>query len=208
MTDITKQSKLLTPKSFLRKASAAKSAIGFFAQYREYITTGELAPLLSPILAKVESKQVLPTPALNELGQAILSHILAIEVARSEQKNDGHSRGTSKPKNWTVSILNSKDEIQTRFNLKGEEEELVKGFDKVSEGDRWADIRLVECASDCYARVNHSSMKVDTIITREDAMARIFRKPKSAICAHRSQTTSSLSFRPHAKESKASFSRG
>jgi hypothetical protein len=196
----------MTPKGFIRKVTSAKSAIGFIDQYRNYMTTGELAPILSPIVAKVDSQELLPTPALNEIGNAVMNHILAEASAKIEKINE--SKRNLKPKNWIAAIYNSQNILQTYTNNKGEKKELIKDFDVSHEASDWADRNLIECASDCFAIIQHNHSYTKEIILRADAFARVFTKKTLPVISIRSKTTNSLSFGTHVKRSRVSFSKG
>src|SRR5271166_4917515 len=145
----------MTPKGFLAKLStkAANSAAGFILAHRQWLTTGELASVTSPILAKLDTKELLPTPALKELGQAVMNHIIVQDQRRAEASMEGAQQsGTTKP--WVATIYDSKGLICTKLNSDGEEEELVKGFDHPQEADRWVDRRLYDGASDWHGEVD------------------------------------------------------
>jgi hypothetical protein len=114
--------------------------------------------------------------------------------------------GTQKP--WLATIYNLKGEIQTRVTEKGEVEDLVKGFDKSQDADRWADRRLFDGASDWYGVVEHTTLKVRTFINRQDAIARILKRPKGPTVHTKGTSTKTLGFGVKAKQDRASFSRG
>ena len=195
----------MSEKGFIKKITSAKSAIGFIEQYRAYMTTGELAPLLVPLLAKVDSQELLPSPALHEIGNAVVQHIIMKEAAKIDksQPREKHSS-----KNWVATIFNAKCIIQTFVNAKGDEEELIKGFELSQEASRWADLRLFDGAPDWFAVLEHSHSQTREIILRADSIARILSKKTSPVLAQRSQTTSSLSFGAHVKQTRTSFSQG
>src|SRR6476660_953615 len=80
----TMSDKIISPKMFLHKASQAKSAIAFIAAYREWMETGQIASALSPILARIDNKELFPTPGLLEIRNAVLVHHLTAEVQKAE----------------------------------------------------------------------------------------------------------------------------
>lgn len=219
----TKEKKM-TPKGFLHKTTtkAANSAWAFLTSYREYLTTGELAPKMSPILAKLDAErakalsemrdtEVLAKASLKEIQQAVLTHIFEADAKKMEQKQEeaqsnSGKRGTKKP--WIATVFDGQGNIATRVKNNGEEEELIKGFDKSMDADRWADRRLFEGASDWYAEVDHASMNVHTRIERADSVARILRKPKGPTIHEKGKSTRSLGFEHKAKENRFYFSRG
>ncbi len=205
-----KKERKMTPKGFLHKTTtkAANSAIAFLAQYREFLTTGELADKTSPILAKVDAGELLPTPALKEIQYAVMTHIIEADTAKAEAVVEPTAKGqTRKP--WRTTVYNVEGVVQTRINAKGEEEDLIKGFDLSQDADRWADRRLFEGTHGWYAVVEHTIIpNISTHIQRGDAMARILKQPKGPTVAVKGKSTKTLGFGVKAKESRASFSRG
>ena len=202
----------MTPKGFLHKTTtkAANSAIAFLAQYRDYLTTGEVASATSPIIAKVDRGELLPTPALKEIQYAVMSHIIESDKAKADKAAEGDSHttgGTRKP--WRATVYNAAGEVETRTKDNGEVEDLIKGCDLSSEADRWADRRLFEGTHGWYAIVEHTIIpNISSRIERADAMARILKQPKGPTVAVRGKSTKTLGFGVKVKESRASFSRG
>lgn len=199
----------MTPKGFLHKTTtkAANSAAAFLATYRDWLETGELAKLTSPILVKLDQGTLLPTPALNEVKAAVLAHIFESDKQKVEASIEA-ALEPKKTKPWIVEILNAEGVLQTRIDSQGEEEELTKSFDLAQEADRWADRRLFEGASDWYAKVSHVSIPVVTYIQRSDSIARILKQPKGPAIHQKAVTTKTLGFGVRAKQDRASFSRG
>lgn len=209
MTDQAIKTRKMSPKGFLAKSTKANvSASAFFAAHREYMVSGELAHVLSPLVAKVDSREMMPTPALIELQKVVMDHIIMSAIGKLEAGiEEESSKGTTKA--WKATILNEAGEVQTRINAKGEEEDLVKGFDLGSQADGWADRRLfLDCSSDCYAVIEHTSLNVKTIITRQDALARMLKKKKGPSVHVSGQSTKSLGFGCHVKQKRVSFSHG
>ena len=208
MADEKKERKM-TPKGFLHKTTtkAAHSAIAFLAQYRAYLTTGELADRTSPILAKVDAGELLPTPALKEIQYAVMTHIIEADTAKAEKSTEGASGGGTR-KSWRTTIYNADGVVQTRINAKGEEEDLIKGFDLGQDADRWADRRLFEGTHGWYAIVEHTIIaNVSSRIERGDAMARILKQPKGPTVAAKGKSTKTLGFGVKAKQTRVTFSR-
>lgn len=205
-----KKERKMTPKGFLHKTTtkAAASAIAFLAQYRAYLTTGELASATSPIIAKLDAGELLPTPALQEIQYAVMTHIIQADAQKMEASHSqGGGGGTKKP--WRATVYDASGVIMSRTKESGEEEELVKGFDLSSDADRWCDRRLFEGTHGWYAIVEHTVIpNVASRIERGDAMARILKQPKGPTVAVRGKSTKTLGFGVKAKESRASFSRG
>lgn len=213
-----KQVQELTPRQFLRKfaTKTALSAVGFLEQHREYLLTGELAKVTAPIIQKVDSKEIFPTPAMQKLQEVILAHILKVEAIKAETKSEKIESDkeiapimTGKISNsWICTILNPQGEVCTRVKDNGEVEDLVKSFDDSSSADRWADRRLfLDSFPDWYAEIVHSNLPVKTTILRDDAVSRMMKKKLGPVMHVRSQNKT-VGFGSKCKESRSVFSRG
>jgi hypothetical protein len=198
----------MTLKGWLSKSNGKVSAAGFLAQHREFLTTGDLAPFTSPILAKLDKGELLPTPALHEVQSVVLSHILAADAVKGEAKLRKDQEEPKKSKPWTATIFDAKGEVQTRVKENGEIEDLIKSEDNSSALERWCDRRLFDGAPDWYAVMTHNVLNVTTTISRDQAIARILRKPTSAVCKTTGGSTSKLGFGVKAKNFVAKFSHG
>jgi hypothetical protein len=202
----------MTAKGFLNKANKTNlSAQGFLEQYRDYMTKGELAYVLSPIVAKVDSGELLPTPARVAIANATMYHVIAADTIKAEKaiEDQNNPQSSAAKKNWTATIFDSKDVIQVRMKANGEEEELVKGFEVSGDADKWVDRRLaLDGASDWYGVIQHTHSNVRVIITRDDANARFYKMTKGPSMKPQSKSTGKLSFGAHVKETRSSFSRG
>ena len=206
---MTEKKRNMTERGFLHKASGKVSAIAFIAQHRLWLESGDLASFTLPILRKLDSKDLLPTPALEEISAVVLGHMLAKETARTVSESKPK---VSKP--WQATVYNAKGDIVTRINSEGNEELLQKGFDSCSDADRWCDRRLFEGASDTFGVVNHTSITTKngellaTTIMRGDAIARILKAPKSPVMKAQSKSKGGLGFGVKAHEDRSTFSRG
>lgn len=217
--------KKMTPKWFLHKAStkAANSAIAFIAAHREFLETGELAEVTSPILRLLDEKQVLPTPALALITQAVLSHMLAVEVAKADRQirdqmraeESGEAKGFRTRKDWLAVIKDAQGNIVETENTVGDLKELQQGFDMAAQAERWVDRRLFDGAPDWYGEVSHTTLTsakdglpLTIRVERSDAIARILKKPKGPTVHRRAQSTAKLSFGVKIRESRSTFSHG
>lgn len=212
-----KKERNMTAKGFLHKAGtkAAASAAAFLSQHRAWLETGTLASLTSPILRKLDDRELMPTPALEAIKSVVLGHMIASEIRKGEEAMAKAQEGSTKaPKNWIATIYNAKGEVCTRTNAKGEVEDLEESFDLSQEADRWTDRRLFEGAPDWYGIVAHVSLKnkegdpLSTVIMRNDAIARIMKAPKGAVMRKTGGSTSKLSFGVKAKNDVSKFSHG
>lgn len=208
----------ITPKMFLHRSQqkAANSATAFIGQYRTWLETGELAVKTSPILSKIDAGEVLPTPGLDEIRKAVLSHLLIIEARELEEKMSSQElKERSSSKLWNARILNGKGELMMRpkenrdgSGFSGDYEDLDKNFEKASQADGWVDRQLFDGASDWYGEISHQTLGLATRIERGDSLARILKPNKQPFGKKMSPSTSSLSFKPVVKSHKVHFSRG
>jgi hypothetical protein len=208
----TKERKM-SPKGFLHKCStkAANSAIAFLAAHRTFLQTGELAQKTSPILAKLDAGELLPTPCLKEIQYAVMTHIIESDQRKLDEKvqqaQEGSTKTTRKP--WCASIFNAEGVIQTRVKPDGEVEDLIQGFELSSDADRWVDRRLFDGASDWYGEVAHTVIpNVCSRIERADSIARILKQKKGPTVQVKGKSTKTLGFGVKAKETRVTFSRG
>jgi hypothetical protein len=204
---------IMGPKGFLYRTNTGKhSADGFIAQHRVWLETGELSLLVSPILRKLDAKEILPTPALTEIQNVVLGHIMAEEIRKGEEAMARRESEGGTVLSWVATIYNSKDEIQTRVSSQGKVEELHQGFNLGQEADRWVDRRLVEGESDWYGIVAHTSITIQgtplsSVISRKDAIARIFKRPLHPFMKE-TKNAGKLSFGVKSKPFVAHFSKG
>lgn len=198
----------MTAKGFLHKSNGKVSAAAFLAQHRDFLTTGELASLTSPILAKLDKGEILPTPALHEVQSVVLSHILAQDAVKGEAKMRKDQEEPKKAKPWTATIFDSKGNVCTRVKEDGEEEDLVKSGDSSMDLERWVDRRLFDGAPDWHGVISHNVLNVSTTVERDQSIARILRKPLPPATRQVGGSTSKLSFGVKVRNDVAKFSRG
>lgn len=192
----------MSPKGFLNKIVKAKSAEGFFAQYREYLLTGELFPLTTAIVAKVDNGELLPTPALEELGFVVMAHLQAAALASIEKQEQTSSKPRSSGKPVQAIIYNSA----------GEEVE-SESFYLGQDAQRWTDRHLISQSPDCVGKVIHTKVMIqgkpmEETITREDAYFRSFPRKKTPFMKRTPTSVSSLKGKMKVGQSRASFSHG
>lgn len=195
--------KKITPKTFLKKINHAKSAEGFLLQYREYMLTGDLHSITTPILIKIDSGELLPAPAMDELASAVYAHIIAGEKLAFEASLNKESDSES---------VSNKPVLGAIFDRKGEEVE-SKSFNLGQDALRWVDRHLIAQSPDCVGKVTHhkvliKGLPMEEIVTREDAYLRLFPKKKSPFMKRSPTSVSSLTGRMKVHQSRASFSHG
>lgn len=197
----------MSPKMFLHRASQAKSAIAFIGQYREWMVSGELASVVNPILAKIDTKELFPTPGLREIQNAVLAHHLASQVRQAEEKITKREVVANVPSN-------DKNYIARVFDAAGNEMDAddVK-FD--TDGIRWCDRRLIKMEPGAYGEVSHLIMTdrdgnpLTITVHRDESMGRLLKEKKGPVVR---RTGSGLN-KPHVwpakcKQTRSSFSHG
>ena len=192
----------MTHKMFLHRSNGRVSADAFLAQHKEFLLTGELALFCQPILLRLEEKEILPSPALEEVRKVVLAHHLAEEAAKAEAAMN-RSQEPKTPKNYQGEIRTAEGALV-----------LEKGFDTPQDCERWLDRKLVDGEPNCYGIAtathlhNQAGEPLSTIIMRGDAIARTLRSKKGAVMKAHSKSAGRLSFGVKVKQSHASFSRG
>jgi hypothetical protein len=192
----------MTPKGFLHKAKIAKSALAFFAAHRDYMLTGELAPITAPILEAVEAKAKMPTPALSEMIQAVFSHnmVASVEAAKRSQERS-QAAAEKPPENYTVRVLSPKGETL-----------LEEGFEMPQRAEDFAARRLAnDCEQGCIAQILHLHSSVVTTMDRDQAVERVFGRQPGHVaptCQRKSTSTPRLGFGVKVRNDVARFSRG
>lgn len=200
-----KKPRMMTAKGLLHKATTAKSATGFLVAHREYMTTGLLAPLLSPIIAKVDEGKLLPTPAVQAISKVVMDHIILSDKLKAEDAIENAGKpGTQKP--YLGTILDPEGNICTKITSKGEEEDLVKGFDMPQDCMRWIDRRLFEGDPTWHGQMEHAHSSVVEYIDRLDAIARVLKQPRGPAISQRGKSTKTLGFGTKVKESRNIYS--
>lgn len=199
----------MTPKGFLHKATtkAANNATAFLAAHRAWLETGEPADLTSPILRKLDDKALMPTPALEEIKNAVLCHFLAQETKKAEEAM-AKANEPKVQKAYEATIFDANGNVATYVNAEGETKELRQSFDLSQEAERWCDRRLFDGAPDWHGEV-HSTKGLPPIhVLREDAIARILKKPKGPAVHTKGVSTKRLGFGVKAKGDHFHFSKG
>jgi hypothetical protein len=210
MTEAKKERKM-TPKGFLRKLSTAKSAIGFIEAHRAYLTTGELAPLTSPIVHMVDSGALMPTPALTEIQSAVWSHIMLQDQSKAERFL--LPKEEKEPKAYVAQILDELGRVQFHVTDSGDMKELIADFDMPQDAERWVDRQLVDGAPNWHGSITWllcpEKLNPVRIVSRDESMKRLLRAPRMAV--HKTVkvgTSGGLGFGVKVKQDAAKFSRG
>jgi hypothetical protein len=206
----------MTPQGFLHKTTtkAANAAAGFLETHRTWLTTGELAEMTSPILRKLDDKEILPTPALEAIKNVVYGYMIASEIRKGEERIAKIEAGGDRvPKNWLATIYNKDGNICVRVK-DGKEIPLQQEFDQPQEADRWCDRRLVEGETDWYGVVAHTTKTTKdgdplaTTVLRNDAMARTHASRGGPVMKNQAKSAGKLSWGVKSRPSKASFSHG
>lgn len=143
-------------KQFLVKSGSAKvSAMAFIQSAREFLCTGELSQLTQPILSKVDSREVMPTPALDELRQIVYNHMLL-----QAQVKVNSPKQVQATKNYLASVYDSEGELLES-----------KYFDSSVSAESWIDNQIVESVDD-YGVITCSHTNIEIKVNRLDSIRR------------------------------------
>jgi hypothetical protein len=202
----------MSPKGFLHKANGKISAIAFLSQHRAWLTTGELADKTSPILAKLDSGELMATPALEAVKEAVFQHHIASEIRKGEEaiakaEAEEASGGTSK--SYIATVYDASGEIPQVWVEKkdpetgavtGKWKDLQESFDLPQRAEGWLDRKLAAGAPDWRGEVASTKMTgkdglpITTHVTRGDAIARELRRPKGPVMNAKPKSTGRLGF--------------
>lgn len=204
-----KKPRSMSPKGFLHKTTlkAANSAIGFLAAYKEYLLKGEVSYATAEIMEKVDSGELLPTPALAEIKQVVLAHIIESDRIKAEESIEKSQNPSDNGKPFIAIIFDSTGSVCTRVKDDGEVEELVKRFDLPQQAERWIDRRLFDGCVDWEGEI-HNHGKLYDAIARLDSIARILKKPGRPALKAQKRSTSRLGFGVKASQDRSHFSHG
>jgi len=216
--DTTKKARTMTAKGFLHKAEGKISADAFLKQHRAWLETGELAQFTSPILAKLDAQEIMPTPALETIRAVVLGHHLAVESAKFDEKfaNPGKAKGKPREeKQYHGTIYAENGSVATRTTEDGEEKDLVFSSDNAGEVHGWVDRRLFDGAPTWHGVIVNTKMidkntgdNFTTNVLRDDAIARILKRPTSAAMRKTAKTSSKLSWGMKVTNDRSRFSGG
>lgn len=200
----------MTERGFLAKSSKIKvSAEAFISAHREYLQTGTLAALTTPILINLDKGSILPTPALNQIRQAVVEHMIAVQITKSEAKIlKASTPKVSKP--FTASILNAKGEIVTYIDSQGTKD-MIAHFESDIKAQDWCDRRLFDGAPDWYGKINDNRSQYQRTIDRNGSVSRTLRSKRGPTMKTSGSKSAPLrmSGRVHVKSGGSThFSRG
>jgi hypothetical protein len=196
----------MTIKGFVNKATSTNlTAAGFLSQYREYLSTGEVANLASPILAQIDGGQLTAEVGLEQITGAVFAHMLNASVLAAEAKlaADNSDEPTPSNKNYITKLF-----AGNGAELKSEEFNLPQDAERA--GERW----LLNSTTDCYVQVESLKLKTKsgqpfiTTITREDAFANQYRTKKGAVTKGKPVSSGKLGFGVRVKQDHCHFSHG
>jgi len=196
------------PKGLLRKANSGKiGALAFIAAHRDYLTTGELAYVTGPIVTKIESGELYPTPGMEEIKIAVMTHIMLCDAIGAKDKQEKASSSPKTSKSFEACIRDGSGAVL----YKDDGKPMRQAFDLPQRASEWVDRRLFEQSPDCYGEVTHlkahNPLTATDTILRDDSIARILKTGMRPVCKVM-KSSATLGFGVKAKQSKANFSHG
>ncbi len=228
-----KKTPKMSPRAFLDKANAAKSAEAFLAANWEYLTTGEVAEQVKPFIIKLQSKTMYPTSALQFIKEAVFNHMLLTQTQKVEEIVDKASKPEATKNKPYIGVIyapgelvqESTDEegnktkivtpvIATKLDKNGEEVDLKDAFDSPQAATRWVQRRLAEGSPDwrgevIWSRITSSKtgLPMTENISYDAALGALHKKNKSPFM-HLNKVNGRLTGQMKVGQTKMSFSKG
>jgi len=194
----------ITIKGFIGKATSTrlKPAV-FLSQYRDFLSSGEIANITDSILAKLDNNEITAEVGLQNITEAVFNHMLqtvAVQVKQSSIRNNIQSSNG----NYVLKLFDSKNRViaNDSFSLNQDAERT---------GERW----LVNSEPGSYAKIESLKLKdrkgqpFITTISRDDAFANFYKRKKTPIMKTRSiGSGNQLGFGVRVKQDHSHFSHG
>ena len=192
-----------TIKGFVSKATKGNvSASAFIAAHREFLTTGKVGQVVAPIMQRLATGEVYPTPALHEITKALMDHAISADIAKGKDP----APSTTKP--YTATIYNERGKVATRLNEEGEEKVMVQKFDSAHKAEEWCDRRLVNDGGPGWtALVTCNRTGRSDTVDRDLAFGRVNRTRPGAV-TNSPKGNSKLSWGMKVSETRTKFSHG
>lgn len=215
MTDNSKKPRSMTAKRFsTAKLSGKTTAEGFLEAHMMFLRNHTF---LDQLLDAYQEGKILPTPTLQAIQSALMTHMLESERLKEEEKlssrEDTPKRGGRKSK--SDGLVDESETHKKAYTITV----TVKEYDRaeiasLKEGETWetdtynqaqtsTDRYLAQNADTVYATItNNLGVPVTTTVQRDDAIARFFKGKKGAVSRVRGRSTKTLGFTPHAKQTR------
>jgi hypothetical protein len=199
------------PRGFLQKAnraSASGSAAGFLAAHREYLVNSEVSYATKPLIVKLDAGEAFPSPTLNAIREAVMGHIMLVDLLKAKESAEKAEKAPKTRKPFTACVRDGSGAVL----VNEEGKEIRQSFDLPQRAQDWCDRRLLECAPECFGEIVHNTAHnpnhATDLITRDEAMARLFKTPRTPVMKAQKQSQSKLGFGVKAHPSVAKFSHG
>lgn len=216
MTDNSKKPRSMTAKRFATaKLSGRTTAEGFLDAHMMFLRNHTF---LDPILDAYDGGRLLPTPTLQALQSALLTHMLESERVKGEEKLASREESAPKKRKGGSKSDGLADESETHskaYTITVTVKEYDRAdFATLKEGESWeadtfnqaqtsVDRYLAQNGDTVYATItNNLGVPVTTTVQRDDAIARFFKGKKGAVSRVRGRSTKTLGFTPHAKQTR------
>lgn len=212
---VEKKTRKMSPRWFLSLAtkSGIKSAEAFLVSHREWLENGEMASAVAPILVKIDSKEVFPTPGLDAIMRIALDHVMADDLSNAE----GTSNRSSEPKTekpYVAVIMTASGQVATVLDEKKEPKELRASFEHPQDAERWCQRRLNEGSSSWHGEITwtkiqtRSGSPMVTLVERNDAIKALAPAKRSPFMHQNKSGGGSLKNKMTAHPTQVRFSRG
>lgn len=217
MTD--KKKRQMSPNGFFNRLVKVQkknqSAEGFLKQHREFILTGELFKITTPVLIKFDAGLADPKSTIEDLTQVVFDFIREEEQKEFLRQKEKIEAGEKK-KNIYASVIarildhNGNPVVMVKD---GKELDSEKGFALGQDAERWVDRRLVfDAEPGCFGEIVHPRVilkgePMKSVVSREESFARLHGGGKKGPVMKRTpRSVSRLTSVMRVKESRATFS--
>ncbi len=185
-----KKPRPMTPKMFLKKAEAKISASAFIEAHREWLLSGELAPITAPILARIGEGVI---GCKQQLVKAVFAHMVEEDSKKASAKNKAVAKSTNDDSSeeettaaYTVAVFADEATLATYPKYSSDEatgevsvewKPAVRNFKDAGQASRWANKVLFEQVG-IFAKIIDNRVKTVETVKRPVAIQEVLITPK------------------------------
>ena len=195
----------MTIQGFISKMSGRISAESFLKQHREYMLSGELSSVLTPIIEKIDNGELSAKTGLINIQQSSFNYFMDKKAAEAVNSINKSSKPSSQ-KMYTAAIYNEDGSFATYIDNNGDEKDLIFNTDNSLQAESWCHRKLFDAAPNCYGKVVNKVTGFVNEVSRDSAIAAILRT--GPIGAYRKTGSDGKSWKMKVKNDHFHFSHG